>query len=803
MKKRKTLIVLGLIVPLIAIFWSFSPLQESNHPILQTIIQKFEAYFKRLPQQKVYLHFDKFSYKVDETVWFKAYLVDAIDHTPDSSTNNLYVDLINPSGYIVQSKLIRMTNGFGNGDFSFQDTIPEGVYKIRAFTNWMRNMDEDFYFEKTFYVANPHFSTYVTKEELNKIKREKRKNRKRENKFDVQFLPEGGHLLSGVENKLGFKVLNELGHGAPVSGEIIDSKGTLISEFKSSDLGMGSFVFTPLINEKYTALINTGGEKLLKVKLPEAIDPGVNISAAKVSDDKIKIRLISNFPVGQFPPNTSYFLLAHIRGKIVFTHEFDLKNSENSVELNTIGFPTGIIHFTLFNMYSQPVSERLVFVNNQNDLKISIEPSRAIANSREKMSFRMKVTDKSGMPVNGNFSISIAGSGDMATNENIVSNLLLNSDLRGVVESPQYYFTDWNAEKEKQLDDLMLTQGWRRYSWTNVLSDFATPPKYENEKGIVISGKITKEFFAIPLRDIKVTLSILNEFNDVFTTRSGEKGRYRFENVDYQDTVSVTIEAVRASGRRNLVIYVDSKEDPRDKDMKYQTKENLNKRGTKGQYYEPEDPNKDDPFAEENSRIYRLHEEPSAGNVILIDDKNQNYQSVGQIIEGRVPGVSVSGNKVVIRGINTLYGNTDPLFLVDGVPVDADYAMNMNPYDIERIEVLKGPETAIYGSRGGNGVIAIYTRRGRFMKKGILEFKMLGYHTPKEFYNPLFEYRSDDVFEDDRRTILWMPYFTTDSEGTGTSSFHTSDVKGKFMIRLEGLSIEGTPGYGTTEFEVK
>ncbi len=117
MKKRKALIVTGLIAPFIAIFWSFTTMQESNHPILQTIVQKFEAYFTRLPQQKVYLHFDKLSYKVDETVWFKAYLADASDQTPDSSTSNLYVDLINPSGYIVQSKLIRMTNGFGNGDF--------------------------------------------------------------------------------------------------------------------------------------------------------------------------------------------------------------------------------------------------------------------------------------------------------------------------------------------------------------------------------------------------------------------------------------------------------------------------------------------------------------------------------------------------------------------------------------------------------------------------------------------------------------------------------------------------------------
>ncbi len=793
----------GLLIPFIAVFWSFAPLQESSHPILQSIIQKFEAFFNRLPQQKVYLDFDKSGYNADETVWFKAYLVNAANHIPDSSTTNLYIELINPSGYIVQNKLIRMTNGFGNGDFSFQDTIPEGFYKIRAFTNWMRNMNEDFYFEKEIYVANPDFSTYVTREELHKIKREKRKNQRSERKFDIQFLPEGGHLLTGVENRLGIKALNELGHGIPVTGEIIDSKGNRAAEFQSSDLGMGSVRFTPELQEMYTALVNTGEEKLLKVKLPEAIGQGVNISTLKINDRMLNVRLINNFPAGKFPPNTSYFLVAHTRGKILYKHEFDLKKPEISVDIRTDEFPTGIIHLSLFNMFSKPVSERLVFVNNHDELKINIEPAKVVTSAREKMSFRMKVMDKSNKPVKGNFSVSIANTENLETDDNIVSNLLLSSDLQGKIENPRYYFTGWNSEKENQLDDLMLTQGWRRFSWTNVLSDLKIPPKYENEKGIIISGRITKEFFNIPLRDIKVTLSILNEFNDVFTTRSGEKGRFRFESIDYPDTVSVSIEAVRASGRRNLVIYVDSKEDSKDKEMKYQTHQNLKRRGEKGLYTEPEDPDQDDPFAEENNRIYRLHEEPSHGNVIIMDEKTQNYQSVGQILEGRVPGVMVTGNKVNIRGISTIYGNTDPLFLVDGIPVDAEYAMNMNPYDIERIEILKGPETAIYGSRGGNGVIAIYTKRGKFMKKGVLDFEMLGYYTPKEYYNPAFEYRTDDIFEDDRRTILWMPFVITDSEGEGTAILYTSDVKGNYTIRVEGISLEGIPGSAEAEFEVK
>jgi TonB-dependent SusC/RagA subfamily outer membrane receptor len=766
-------------------------------------MEKLEDYYTRLPQQKVYLHLDKFRYSADETLWFKAYLVNATNHKPDNSTTNLYVELINPSGYIVQSKLIRMTDGFGNGDFSFQDTIPEGGYKIRAFTNWMRNFDKSFFFEMNIYVANPDFKTYVTSEEIHKIKKENRKNQKKESRYDIQFLPEGGHLLSGVENRVGFKSINELGRGFKVTGEIFDSKGNRILDFVSSDLGMGSFIFIPGYKEKYTAVVNIGEDKPHKIKLPETIEIGVNISVTKPKEGTIRIKLISNFPEGQLPPNTTYFLIGHLRGKNLFSHEFDLKNQNKTLDIVSSAFPSGILHLTLFNVYSQPVSERLVFINNNDQLKINIEPGKSIVSTREKITLKIKVSNKKNLPAKGSYSLSIANTEEFKSQESIISNLLLNSDLKGKVETPGYYFTDWNDDKEKQLDNLMLTQGWRRFGWTNLLSDIKVPPKYENERGIIITGRITREFFGIPLRDIKVTLTMLNEFNDVYTTRTHEKGIFRFENVDYQDTLSASIEAVRASGKHNLVIYLDAMPEEKDKNMQYKTDQNLKQRGEKGQYVPPPDPDADDPYRERNTKIFRLHEEPSAGNVIIIDDKTQNYQNIGQIIEGRIPGVNVTGDKVNIRGTSSIYGNTEPLFLVDGMPVDGDFAMNMSPFDVERIEVLKGPETAIYGSRGANGVIAIYTKRGKFMKKGILDFKMLGYATPKEYYKPGYEFKADDLFIDDRRTILWIPYITTDPDGESTATFYTSDVKGSYIVRLEGISEDGTTGAGVTKFEVK
>jgi TonB-dependent SusC/RagA subfamily outer membrane receptor len=325
-------------------------------------------------------------------------------------------------------------------------------------------------------------------------------------------------------------------------------------------------------------------------------------------------------------------------------------------------------------------------------------------------------------------------------------------------------------------------------------------PSYRKEDKIEIHGRITKEFFNLPLADIKVTLTVLNGFNELYTTRSALNGDFKFSGLDYQDTVFLKIEAARASGRKNLLIYVFTRDELRDPKAVYYTNQVLKKPGEAGRMYVEEEPEKD-PFEEQNNDVFRLHQVPN--DVIIVDDNMKHYQNIAQILQGRVPGVLVTGNSVTIRGINSIYGNTEPLYLVDGMIVDQGYALSLSPSDVERIEILKGPETAIYGSRGANGVIAIYTQRGKFMIKGVLEMDVLGYYTPKEFYNPRYELLKEDPVENDRRTLYWAPEIVTGSEGLVEISFPTSDITGLYRIHIQGLTTDGKPIGGSAFFEVK
>ncbi|MGC9341533.1 MAG: MG2 domain-containing protein [Bacteroidales bacterium] len=167
-KNIYTFLILGIAFMLV----SFRVDNDPDSNLLRSLLNKLQNHYEWYPQQKAYLHTDKSDYNVDERIWFKAYLVDASTHRPDQMSTNLYVDLINPSGMVVQTRLLRMEEGMAHGDFSFQDTIPEGRYKIRAYTNWLRNLGKDFYFSKDLYISNPLFTTYATKTNVQRLKKE-------------------------------------------------------------------------------------------------------------------------------------------------------------------------------------------------------------------------------------------------------------------------------------------------------------------------------------------------------------------------------------------------------------------------------------------------------------------------------------------------------------------------------------------------------------------------------------------------------------------------------------------------------
>ena len=749
------------------------------------LAEKLESYYKRYPQQKAYLHLDNVSYHAGEKIWYKAYLVDARTHRADTISKILIVELVNSFGVSSMIQMVKLDRGFANGDFLLPDTIPEGLYQLRAYTNWMRNFDQEYFFQREINIWNPEQTLKLYRDDKLANKRHKKKSMRRSKKIDIQFFPEGGYLVNGLESKVGFKAINELGLGFDFEGNIFDDKNKIVCPIKSMHLGMGAFSFVPEAGRKYHAEVLTADGKDYRFKLPETRSSGYVLSVLKNGDKQLKLRIASTLS------DPMVMVTCHIRGNIIYKGQVQLAEGGKTLDIPLDDAPSGILHITLFNDQREPICERLVFIRSEDRLRIAVLKQKSTFKPREKVDINLLVMDQQNNPVAGNFSLAVSDR-DLVNNaadfqSGIITNLLLSSDLAGRIEKPDYYFDDNNQDADEALDYLLMTQGWRRFNWDDVMNENLLGIAYPIQKNISVSGRITKELFDRPLKDLPVTLTVVSEFNDVYVTRTDNRGQYVFDLPDYEDTVQVEITARRKNGKKNLVIYIDDNDLPVTEQIFSSYSRDMIVRGTNR--FKPPPEEEIDTMQVVSKGIYRTPD-----YVLEVTDDMRTYGSVLDMIQGRIPGVQVTGNSVLIRGPSTFLGSNEPLYLIDNVPVDVTAVQTMNPMDVERIEVLKGPSAAIYGARGANGVIAIFTIRGRFMIKGILKFDMLGFHRPREFYSPKYGTRFDDLVEDYRTTLYWDPYIRTDSTGMAKISFYCSDVRSSYHIVVEGISEEGKIG---------
>jgi len=797
---------LYIVVLLILSYISLSMLNiedEEDNKYLENIRSSLEKYYSIVHQQKVYLHLNNSSYKGGESIWFRAYVVDGVNHQPDTLSTNLYVELINSRKIVVDIRRIKLVNGFGYGDFILRDTVSEGLYQLRSYTNWMRNFDDDFYFTCNFSVSNPGFRKYISPKDAKINKHIIKKDIKKSKYIDVQFFPEGGALVNGIESVVGFKAINLIGRSINVSGEVYDSDKNKIVSFSSVHDGMGTFRLRPGQDQKYYALVRSDEDEEIKVYLPEPTERGIVMTVDNSNDDYILIDFNSNRVRTNDMTANAFSLIGQVRGRIYYSSVINLADEHAKARIEKSVFPTGIVQLTLFSYRYEPVAERLVFVNHHDNMIIKAYPEYVSPEESDSVRLLIDVHDADGNPLQSNISLSVLNeeqSNPDLLSGNILSNLLLTSDLKGYVENPGYYFRNGSDRERESLDNLMLTQGWRRFIWQDVINNEIPELNHPIEEYITIGGQITGDLLKFPLKDCEVSLTILDKYNDEFFQKTNTKGYFQFDNMVYYDTVNVKIEALRPNKRKNLLIVLPQDE-PAEIIKFYGTnrlttvseRDNKSYRRKRNIEFKKALLEKEKEESEKN-RLTSIHGDPDY--VIKSEDIPSGYSDALQVIKGRVPGVNVTGNNVTIRGVSTIYGSTEPLYLIDGVPVsDVNSVLSIPVEDIDRIEILKGPSTAIYGNRGSNGVIAIYTKRGIFMKKGVIEFSMLGYYTPREFYQPKYEVvdtGSAEIFTSS--AIYWKPAIKTGLSGKAEVYFRVPESIAKYRIVVEGISDKGHPG---------
>ncbi|MEO6499716.1 MAG: DUF1416 domain-containing protein, partial [Mucilaginibacter sp.] len=370
------------------------------------------------------------------------------------------------------------------------------------------------------------------------------------NQVDVQFFPESGYLINGAGSKVAFKATGADGLGKDVKGIIKDEQGNVVTVFGSQHLGMGVFTFNPQAGKTYKAHITyeDGSEKV--IALPAAKDSGYLLSVDNSNPAALIVRIIA-VNAGTEPVN----LVAHSGGKLLYAAKSKDGGTGFTTAVPKSRFSSGIVQFTLFSSAGEPLNERLVFIQKPDLLKLNVSTEKQVYAPREKVKLNIIASSSRDSLVEGSFSIAVIDETkvnvDEADENTILSDILLTSDLKGYIEKPNYYFTDVNDKTRADLDVLMLTQGYRRFEWKQLMNDNFLPAVYQPEKTLDIAGTVTQK--DKPLANAKITL--LSSTGGIFTadTVADTQGRFRFSNLLFADSARIVLQATAPNGKRNNI----------------------------------------------------------------------------------------------------------------------------------------------------------------------------------------------------------------------------------------------------------
>ncbi|MBT9898980.1 TonB-dependent receptor plug domain-containing protein [Bacteroides thetaiotaomicron] len=619
------------------------------------------------------------------------------------------------------------------------------------------------------------------------------------NDFDVKFFPEGGALINIPHQNVAFKAQGADGFSKEIEGFLFNSKGDTLTNFRSEHNGMGIFTMNPVNNETYYVTVRTNDSITKRFDLP-AIEPkGISIA---MSHYKQEIRYeIQKTEATEWPQKL--FLLAHTRGKLAILQPINPKRTFG--KMNDSLFTEGITHFMLIDEQGNALSERLIFVPDHKPNQWQITTDQPTYGKREKVSLQITAKDSEGNPVEGTFSVSITDRKSIQPDslaDNILSNLLLTSDLKGYVEDPAFYFLNQDARTLRSIDYLMMTHGWRRHKMENVLRTPSLNFTNYIEKGQTISGRIMG-FFGANVKKGPICV-LAPKYNIIATTETDEKGQF-IVNTSFRDSTTFLVQARTKKGFAGVDILMDPPQYP----VATHKAPYFNGATTFMEDYLMN--TRDQYYMEGGMRVYNLkevtvtakRERPSSKSIYtggintytVEEDRLQGYGQTAFDAASRLPSVTITnGSEIHIRN------NSEPAIIVidDIVYEDAsDILKDIQVSDMSSISLLRGADAVILGPRASGGAVVITLKDPRNLPArpalGIITYTPLGYSESVEFYHPTYDTpeKKNAQRSDFRSTVYWNPELRLDAEGKATIEYYTPDSTAPEDIIIEGVDKNG------------
>ncbi|HLZ86175.1 MAG TPA: hypothetical protein VKQ52_02995, partial [Puia sp.] len=720
----------------------------------QKLDSMLNVYANNYPQEKVYVQFDKNLYHEGETIWFKAYIFSGAD--PSLYSKNFYAELSDASGAILQRKVYPISESSTAGNFDLPRQVKGRHLHFRGYTTWMTNFDTAFYFEKDLRIFDRQDSVLT----VAIVPRQTR----------LQFFPEGGDLVAGVEGMVAFKANDQFGLPVTVRGVIQDKSGKELLNFASEHDGMGRFPITPDKGDSLTAVWQDEKGIEHRTGLPAVRSLGVVVRAIP-GNQKVLFSVARSAEGG--PDLKHLVIIAHMHQHLVYKAKINLE--ENFMSGGTIPtgqLPSGVLQLTVFTSEMMPVAERVIFVNNHDFL---FNPDMAMqlksVARRGKNSIVVSVPDT----LRSNLSLSVTDAtadGLFPGDDNIVSRLLLTGDLKGTVHNPYYYFAGTADSLTAQLDLVMMTHGWRRFKWESLARGqvpvIRNPEQDYLSMRVEVLGvdpyKIAKDESLNVIMSKKDSSTQMYSIPHISGTKFGVTGlvfydtvkAYYMFNVNHalSNQAAVTFNTGLVNGARSVkplstafegwtaedsaylrrnryIVQEEARVKPID-DAKSKTLATVTVKG----HIKSDAEKLDERYA---SGLF------SGGDAQTFDLVNDNlasaYPDIFTYLQGKVAGLQITpGNGPGGTPSLTWRGGRPGLYLNE-MQTDAQQLQSVPVTDIALVKVFR-PGSGVGFGGGSGGTIAIYTKKGGDEKrndpniKGLDRAILIGYAMPKEFYVP-------------------------------------------------------------------
>ncbi len=764
-----------------------------------------DRYISQYPQERVYLHYDKSIYSAGETIWFKAYLRDGFEAT--NFSKSMYVDFSDENGKVLAHSMFPVAESSSRGQFDIPKDYTGTVVQVRAYTKWMLNFDTAFLYKKTIKVIpKGNSNVFIRPQKLN---------------VTANFFPEGGDLINGIESKVAFLATDQYGKPVDLSGKVTSNTGKKIAAIVTEHNGMGAFTLTPVAGETYkvewTATEGNNGT----FTLPTVLQQGVSLTVS--AQPTVAVYKIKRS--GQTPESAKKVSIVGLMyNRLVYMANVNLvekDNAEGSIPFSQL--PAGILQLTVLDADKKPLSERIVFVNNKDyTFPVEVGLTKLGLGKRQENELSVHLPEQNTL---SNLSVSVTDAGlHTDATENIYSNLLLTSQIKGRVYNPAYYFSEENIKASQHLDLVMLTQGWRRYDWDKIAKSEPVEIKHAPDTAyLYLNGKVFATEQQIQgggdmVAILRVNGDTSQSGNSFIVMPINKDGTFEDRNISFMDSVTVFYSYSNKNSplRYSEVRFLENKVTPPvkieiDRRDVLATKSVDSSGFGRDKYFSTlnftawEEGDLKDVVVTANAKteIQKLDERYASGlfkgdayQFDLINDPfAASSMNIFQYLQSRVPGLQISNAQSTQPSL--VWRGSAPSLFLDEMPTQPEFLSSVNVADIAYVKVFRPPFFGAMGGGAGGG-IAVYTKRGGDVQTtrsgATIPSKVIeGYTLIKEFYSPNYitlDPRHEN--QDLRSTVYWNPIVLLDGNGrTAKFKFYNNDVTTSFRIILEGINADG------------